>query len=73
MVIESGWKATSEVLDGEVRPVRGGWDCVGSGRTLFVPASMATDPTSALLLCRQGGLVTEKLNRMDPDRPGLST
>jgi hypothetical protein len=67
MVIESGWKATSEVLDGEVRPVRGGWDCIGCGRTLFVPAWMVRDGAEALLLCREQGLITAKFNRMRPE------
>jgi hypothetical protein len=57
------------VLDGEVRPTGDGFDCVGSGKALFVPYHCcATDPTHAMLLCRQSGLVTSKLNAMDPAR-----
>jgi len=41
MMIESGWNATSAVLDGEANAVRGGWECVGHGKTLFVPSWMA--------------------------------
>jgi hypothetical protein len=57
-----------EVLDGEVRPTCAGFDCVGSGKALFVPYHCCADPTHAMLLCRQSGLVTAKLNRMRPDR-----
>jgi hypothetical protein len=68
MIPEFGWKATSAILDGEANAVRGGWDCIGCGRTLFVPDWLAGDAASALLLCRQSGLVTKKLNAMDPAR-----
>jgi hypothetical protein len=68
ITIESGWKATSAFLDGEANAVRGGWDCIGCGRTLFVPYYMASDAAAALLLCRQSGLLTKKLNAMKPAR-----
>jgi len=68
MIAESGWKATAPILDGEAEPVRGGWECVGCGRTLFVPDWMAIDAASALLLCRQSGLLTKKLTAMEPAR-----
>lgn len=67
MTIESGWKATSAILDGEANAVRGGWNCIGCGRTLFVPAWMVCDAAEALLLCREQGLLTAKLNRMNPE------
>ena len=67
MTIESGWAATSAILDGEAQPVRGGWDCIGCGRTLFVPDWMAADAAEALLLCREQGLITAKMSRMDPE------
>jgi hypothetical protein len=57
-----------EVLNGEVRPTGSGYDCVGSGRALYVSYATTTDPTHAMLLCRQSGLVTSKLNAMDPAR-----
>jgi hypothetical protein len=68
MVIQVGWAARSAVLDGEANVVRGGWDCIGCGRSLFVPGWMAADPCEALVVCRGQGLLTVKLNRMDADR-----
>lgn len=68
MKIESGWKATAPILDGEAEPVRGGWECVGCGRTLFVPACMASDVCEALVLCRGQGLLTAKMIKMNPER-----
>jgi hypothetical protein len=68
MIPPGNSREVCEVLDGEVRPASGGWDCVGSGKALYVPAHMASDPTSAMLLCRQSGLITRKLNAMDPAR-----
>jgi hypothetical protein len=67
MIAESGWAATSKILDGEANAVRGGWDCAGCGRTLFVASWMVADACEALLLCRQQGLLTAKLNRMNPE------
>jgi hypothetical protein len=67
MIAESGWNATSAVLDGQAELVRGGWDCLGCGRTLFVPAWMVRGAAEALLLCRGQGLLTAKLNRMNPE------
>jgi hypothetical protein len=67
MNIEVGWAATSAILDGEANAVRGGWDCIGRGKTLFVPSWMVADAAEALLLCRQQGLLTAKLNRMNPE------
>jgi hypothetical protein len=66
MIAESGWKATSSVLDGEATCVRGGWDCIGCGRTLFVPDWMVGDACGALVLCKLQGLLTAKMIKMDP-------
>lgn len=49
----------------------GGWHAqtdVGEPREMFVPFSMAADdPVGALLLCREQGLLVDKLNRMSPE------
>ncbi|MGD0567058.1 MAG: hypothetical protein ABSA78_01535 [Candidatus Sulfotelmatobacter sp.] len=60
-------RGTSSVLDGEPNAGRGGWDCIGHGKTLFVPDWMASDAASALLLCREQGLITARMSRMDPE------
>ncbi|MGA2257661.1 MAG: hypothetical protein ABSG53_23620 [Thermoguttaceae bacterium] len=57
-----------DVLDGEVNRAPNGFDCIGCGKTLFVPYGVTTDVATALLLCRQSGLCAEKLNAMDPAR-----
>jgi hypothetical protein len=56
-----------ELLDGEVQRGLGGFECATKARLLFVPYAMATDAAAALLLCRERGLLREKLAAMTPD------
>lgn len=54
-----------ELLDGEVQRGLGGFDCATAQRVLFVSYATASDAAVALLLCRERGLLKEKLEVMD--------
>ena len=60
--------ALRQLLDGEAAVRPDGWDCNARDKTLFVPYRVAADEVTALLLCRQSGLITSKLLAMDPAR-----
>jgi hypothetical protein len=53
MVIETGGRAIAELLDGEAEAASGGFDCVTSLRTLFVPFTITRDAATALAVCKQ--------------------
>jgi hypothetical protein len=53
------------LLDGEAEPAATGFNCETSERILHVPHSMAADEACAILLCRQAGIIREKLAAMD--------
>jgi hypothetical protein len=55
------------VLDGECGVRATGYDCVGAKRVLFVPFNRTRCPVEALLVCRQQGLLAEKLDKLSPD------
>jgi hypothetical protein len=54
-----------ELLDGEVERRPNGFDCWTASKMLFVPYSTTTDAAAALLLCRERGIVKQKLASMD--------
>ena len=57
-----------QLLDGECDCRGDGFDSFASERVLFVPYHVAADAGTALLLCRQYGLIMSKLLAMDPAR-----
>ena len=52
-------------LDGDCERTACGFHCSTDERVLFVPHTKAADAACAILLCRQGGIVREKLAAMD--------
>ena len=67
MILESGWKATSAILDGACMPTKDGYEAETATKKLLVPYSMASDTAAALVVCMAQGLVVEKLRRMTPE------
>jgi hypothetical protein len=61
MTIESGWAATSDVLDGEAELGRYGYNASTADLILYVPHGKAGDAASAVWLCRQNGIIRSKL------------
>ena len=53
------------VLDGEAQRRLKGFDASTDERVLYVPYAKAMDAAQAILLCRQGGVLRDKLARMD--------
>jgi hypothetical protein len=72
MTIESGWKATSEVLDGEAEFGRYGYNASTDERVLFVSHGKAGDVAEAVWLCRRSGLLRAKLEAMKPDAADIA-
>jgi hypothetical protein len=68
MIPESGWKATSGVLDGEAEFGRYGYNANTADRLLYVPHGKAADAAEAILLCRQQGIIRSKLDAMEDGR-----
>jgi hypothetical protein len=68
MIPESGWKATSAILDGACMPTKDGYDAETATKKLLVPYSMATDAAAALVVCMAQGVIVEKLRRMSPEK-----
>jgi hypothetical protein len=67
MTIESGWAATSAILDGEAEFGRYGYDAITDDRILHVPHGKAGDAAQAILICRRDGLLRSKLARMSAE------
>lgn len=65
MIPESGWTATSAVLDGEAEFGRYGYNASTADRLLYVPHGKAADAAEAILLCRQQGIIRSKLDAME--------
>jgi hypothetical protein len=61
MKIESGWNATSKVLDGEAIARPDGYAASTDERVLFVSHANAGDAAQAVWLCRQQGIIRRKL------------
>jgi hypothetical protein len=66
MTIESGWAATSAVLDGEAEQTEFGFNAITDDRVLHVPHGKAGDAAEAVWLCRRQGLLRSKLAAMEP-------
>jgi hypothetical protein len=65
MISESGWAATSAILDGEAEFGRYGYSASTADRMLYVPHGKAGDAAEAILLCRQQGIIRRKLDAME--------
>lgn len=53
------------LLDGEAEPTATGFNAETAERVLNIPYRVATDAACAILLCRQGGILREKLAAMN--------
>jgi hypothetical protein len=75
MIIESSWKDVASVLDGDQNAGVFGFraETFGEGRCMYIPYSTTRDMSSALLLCRERGLIAAKLNAMPPTMGGACT
>lgn len=59
------------LLDGEAQSMPNGFHCETAERRMFVPFSITRCPATALLVCRQSGLLKEKLAAMELDAAHL--
>ncbi len=59
--IESGWNATSAILDGEAIARPDGYAASTDERVLFVSHAKSADAAEAVWLCRQQGIIRSKL------------
>jgi hypothetical protein len=57
-------QALRNLLDGEVERRVDGFDCTTAARTLFVPYNVTRDVATALAICKERGLLIEKLEAM---------
>jgi hypothetical protein len=60
-------RALAETLDGEVERTSHGFAATTAERVLHVPYSLAADAAEALLITKTQGLLTTKLDRMQPE------
>jgi hypothetical protein len=67
MSAESGWAATSRVLNGEAAVMPDGWAAETDDRVLFVRHAAAVDAAAAVWLCRKQGIVRSKLDKMSDE------
>ena len=63
--ILEGSQALRMILDGDVEYGVNGFAVSTNERMLFVPHTKTADAAVAILLCRQGGIIREKLTAMD--------
>jgi hypothetical protein len=71
VIPESGWKATSAILDGACMPTKDGYEAETATKKLLVPYHMASDAAEALVVCMAQGLIVEKLRRMTPEKAAV--
>jgi hypothetical protein len=67
----AGSREVRELLDGEVEPRPTGFAATTATRTLFVSYSVTRDAATALAICKERGLLIEKLEDMTAAQANL--